>query len=150
MYRILTSIFVATALVVLSGCGSYMLKGRVVRGDFSSVELVYADDARLQQPGVNGVEVRITRDPTTLNRYLAGQARSNPAGDFTLVMNEFGTGWMKEHWLVQGVVGGYQNAEMLMNLPGKGSKWRLLITMTPGSSEPFRDDDLMQELERFR
>lgn len=138
------------AMLTLSGCNAYMLRGKVIRGEVPSVELVYAGDERLEQTAVSGVEVRITRDPNNPNRHLVGQARSDASGGFTVVMDEFGTGWMQESWLVQAHVPGYQNAESMLELPSKNTKWRLLITMPPGMSEPLRDDDLMQDLERFK
>jgi len=49
------------------------------------------------------------------------------------------------------VAQGFINAETLMQLPGKNSKWRLLVTLAPGVSEPLRDqDEIMQDLERFK
>jgi hypothetical protein len=137
--------------LTLCGCNAYVLQGKVVRGSVSDVQLVYAGDERLDGEPVNAAEVRITRDPTKPNRHLVGRSRTDAGGDFTLVMDEFGTGWMQEQWLVQGVAQGFINAETLMQLPGKNSKWRLLVTLAPGVSEPLRDqDEIMQDLERFK
>lgn len=148
--RTLFAVLYTIASCCLTGCNAYMLQGKVVRGPESSIQLVYAGDERLDLPAVGNAEVRITRDPTNPNRHLVGQARSNPGGDFTIVMEEFGTGWMEEQWLVQGIGPGFQNAETMMELPSKNSKWRLLITLSPGLSEPLREDDLMEDLERFK
>jgi len=137
--------------LTLPGCNSYVLQGRVVRGVASEVQLVYASDERLKaQGGVDNVEVRISRDPTTLNRHLVGHSRSGGGGDFTIIMGEFGTGWMQEQWLVQAVAAGFGNAEQLTQLPSKNSKWRLLITLAPGTSEPVHEEDLRKEAERFK
>lgn len=151
----LTLRHIATAALVViaciaAGCNSYGLQGKVVRGAASSVQLVYPDDERLKALAVANAEVRINRDPNTLNRHLVGQARSDGGGEFTIVMSEFGTGWMEEQWLVQSVCPGYQNAEQLMHMPAKNSKWRLLITLAPGVSNPFQDDDPMKDIERFK
>lgn len=137
-------------LLSLGGCNAYVLQGQVVRGAASAVELVYAGDERLSAPPVGGVQVRVTRDPLTMNRKLAGSARTDAGGDFTIIMDGFGTGWMQEQWLVQAVAPGHQNAETMMELPAKNSKWRVLITLAPGVSEPIRDSDIMEDLEQFK
>ena len=138
------------ALMLLSGCSAYMLQGKVVRGEVSDIELVYAGDERLSGPAAGGVEVRVTRDPTTMNRKLVGRTRSDAGGEFVIIMEDFGTGWMQEQWLVQAVGPGYQNAETMMELPSKNSKWRILITVAQGVSEPIRDNDIMEDLEQFK
>ncbi len=148
--RMLPFIVMALAAIALGGCNAYMIQGKVVRGESSGVALVYEGDERLDLPGVPNAEVRIVREPTNPNRHLVGQAHSGPSGEITVIMDEFGTGWMEETWLVQSQAGGFQNAETMMQLPSKGTKWRLLITLAPGASEPFRDDDLMEDLERFK
>jgi hypothetical protein len=135
----------------LGGCNTYMLQGKVVRGAQSGIQLVYAGDERLKEQGVDGADVRITRDPDTLNRHLVGRTRSNASGEFTIMMDEFGTGWMQEQWMLQAIAQGYQNAETLMQLPGKNSKWRLLVTLAPGASTAVPDqDELMRDFEQFR
>ena len=97
------------------------------------------------------MDVRVTRDPTTMNRHLVGRASSSAGGEFTLIMDEFGTGWMQEQWLLQALAGGYQNAEALMQLPSKNSKWRLLVTLAPGASTPVHDqEDFMRDFEQFK
>ncbi len=98
------------ACIALTGCNTYMLPGKVIRGQQSDIQLVYAGDERLKEPGVASVDLRVTRDPTTLNRHLVARTSSSPAGEFTLMMDEFGTGWMQEQWLLQAVGAGYQNA----------------------------------------
>ena len=138
------------ALMLLSGCSAYMLQGKVVRGEVSDIELVYAGDERLSGPAAGGVEVRVTRDPTTMNRKLVGRTRSDAGGEFVIIMEDFGTGWMQEQWLVQAVGPGYQNAETMMELPSKNSKWRILVTVAQGVSEPIRDNDIMEDLEQFK
>jgi hypothetical protein len=155
MHTILRPPFTLTVVLLacaaLSGCNSYMLQGKVIRGAQSDIQLVYAGDERLKEPGVSGVDIRVTRDATTLNRHLVGRTTSSGAGEFTLLMDEFGTGWMQEQWLLQTVAAGYQNAETTMNLPSKHSKWRLLVTLAPGTATPIPDQDqMMRDLEQFK
>jgi hypothetical protein len=143
------------ALVVLAlsltGCGGYALRGKVVQGPTSGFELVHEIDQRLKGPGIQNAEVMVRRDPQSLHPHLAGRDRTGANGDFAVPIGEFGAGWMEEQWLVQAAMSGYQNAELEMKLPAKGSKWRLLITLAPGSSTPLdQPDDVMGDYERFK
>ena len=142
--------FLVSLAFAFVGCHAYVLQGKVVRGTASDVQLVYPDDERLKAAAADNVEVRITRDPTTLNRHLVGRTRTGAGGDFSIIMDEFGTGWMSEKFLVQAVGSGFQNADSLMQLPSKNTKWRLLITLAPGVSVPVEDENLMQDIERFK
>jgi hypothetical protein len=148
--RSLLAVLLIALTGTLPGCNAYMLQGKVVRGDVSDVQLVYAGDERLNAPGAENVEVRISRDADTLNRHLVGRTRTDASGVFTIVMDEFGTGWMQEKWLIEAVGPGFQNAALDMELPSKNTKWRLLITLAPGVSQPVQDEDLMQDIERFK
>ncbi len=39
----------------------------------------------------------------------------------------------------------------MMQLPSKNTKWRLLVTLAPGTSTPLPDkDQMMQDLEQFK
>lgn len=139
------------AASALTGCGGYTLRGKVVQGTTSGFELVHEIDQRLKGPGIHNAEVMVRRDPRSLHPQLVGRDRSDSTGDFTISIDEFGAGWMEEQWLVQAGVTGYQNAEMEIKLPQKGSKWRLLITLAPGTFTPMNQpDELMQDYERFR
>ena len=137
---------------LLTGCNAYTLRGKVVRGSYSDIEVVHESDERLQQPGIAGAEVLVHRDPNKPNRYLVGRTRTNTGGEFTLLLNEFGAGWMEEQWRVQTIHRGNQNADTLMKLPPNQKKWRLLITLAPGTSTPAdsEEDDWMRDYEQFR
>ena len=150
MARTLVLAGASLGALAAGGCGGYGLYGKVVRGEVSDVELLYATDPRLDAQGIPNAEVLVHRDPDSLGRYVAGRDRTGTTGDFTILMDEFGAGWMQEEWLVQASKAGYQNAEMVMKLPAKSSKWRLLITLAPGAAAPVEAEDLMEDLERFR
>jgi hypothetical protein len=138
------------AATILAGCG-YTLRGKVVRGDVSSVEIVHEIDPRMKAAGLANAEVLVHRDPKTLNRRLVGRDYTDASGRFTMHLGEFGAGWMEEQWLVQSWLTGYQNAEALTKLPSKGSKWMLLVTLAPGQSVPVQtQDDFMRDYERFK
>ena len=152
---------------MLTACG-YTLHGRVIRGQTPGVEIVHEMDLRMRSPagggptatpeksglmpagaGVNNVEVSIYRDPKTLNKKLADRDRSNGEGYFTLHLGKFGTGWMDEQWQVVTSVPGYGNVSTLVKLPVNGGKWRLLITVVPGTQTPA-EPDVMQQMEQFK
>jgi hypothetical protein len=138
------------SVLALTGCG-YKLQGKVVRGEQSGIELVHVIDQRLKQTGLSNVEVLVRRDPKSMNPTLAGKDRTNASGDFSIGIDEFGAGWMDEQWQVRAGMHGHQNAEAIMKLPGKGSKWRLLITLAPGTATPLEEpDEIIQDIERFK
>lgn len=148
--RMLIGLMMIACLGVASGCG-YSLRGKVVQGPVSGVEIVHETDQRLDGPGLANTEVLVRRDPESLRPHLVGQARTNSAGEFTMRIAEFGAGWMQELWLVQSTLSGHQNAHQLIKLPGKSSRSRLLITLAPGTATPVdQKGDYMQDFEQFR
>ena len=139
-----------TIAILMTGCG-YTLKGKVVRGDISSIELVHEIDQRFKGPGLSNAEVLVRRDPNSMNPTLAGSDRTDASGSFSISIKEFGAGWMDEQWQVRGGLPNHANAEALMKLPAKGSKWKLLITLAPGTSTPLSGPaDYMQDYEQFK
>jgi len=148
--RVLFMMALLTVVFALSGCG-YTLRGKVVRGDSSRIELIHEIDQRLKQPGLGNVEVVVRRNPKSPNPEMVGRTRSDAGGEFAAGLKDFGAGWMQEQWLVQARLTGYQNASSVMQLPAKDSKWRLLITLAPGESSPFdAHEEIIQDLDRFK
>ena len=134
----------------LCGCG-YTLRGKVVRGETSAVEIVHEIDPRYKVSGINGAEVIVRRDPKSINPEMVGRDRSGSEGEFTIRIGEFGAGWMEEEWLVQARLTGFQNASALTKFPEKGSKWRLLITLAPGTAAPLdAREEIQQDIEKFK
>lgn len=144
----------AVATLLSAGCNSYTLRGKVVRGETSSVELVHEMDPRIKPQtagGVPHVEVRVYRDPKTMNKHMSGRERTGTDGNFSIGLGDFGAGWMQEEWLVQAALYGFENAELLTKLPSKNSKTRLLITLAPGTFiPPEESSDYMQDYEQFK
>lgn len=139
----------AVALVaVLSGCG-YHLSGRVVEGGFDSVDMLprsQAEDAG--GAPVVGAMVELYRDPQTPKRKLVGTARTDDRGEFTIVLQDFGAGWMEERWLVRIRRNGYKGAEQSIELPGSPDGWRMLGTLTRGRAVPFSEPESGSSLRR--
>ena len=112
------SLLVSTA-AGLSGCSSYVLHGKVVAGPISHMAFVGADDNRLGETGIDGVQVTLRRDPGRLSTYLAASAITDLDGNFSLVVYELGAGWMEEEWLVVARKPGFQNATWQQRLTMK-------------------------------
>ncbi len=129
--RRLLGFTVLASLTLLTAC-SYSLQGRVVRGDYSAVEVVDSSDPRLSDPktALSGVAVSVQADPNKINRKTLGRAVSARGGEFSLPVDEFGAGVLDYDVGVFARKKGYEPAEGFYKLPG-GSR-RILITMTPG------------------
>ena len=148
------TLLILTAALQLAGCNSYVLKGKVVKGEKSSIELVHEMDPRIRafEPGgLANVEVRVYRDPDNMNKKLSGRERTPVDGTFSLNLGDFGAGWMTEEWLVQAYSYGFQTAQQQMKLPAKNAKTRLLITLAPGESiEPSDQADYVEDYEKYK
>ena len=128
------TLLILGATFQLAGCNTYTLKGKVVKGDKSSIELVHEMDPRIRafEPGgIANVEVRVYRDPDNMNKKLGGRERTPVDGTFSIGLGDFGAGWMQEKWLIQAYSYGFQTAELHTKLPAKNAKTRLLITLAP-------------------
>jgi hypothetical protein len=141
-------------LIVGGGCsgGGYALSGRVVRTDSAYATFVDASDPRLEAPGIAGASVRIYRDPETINRSLAGRATTDADGNFTLLLPQFGVGWMDETWHIVISRSQYGNVETTEPLPSSSSGRRLLVSMRRGTSNPSAGEaeDLYEQAGRYR
>jgi hypothetical protein len=155
MRRRMTVRFALLAVVIagLAGCAtSYALRGKVVEGSFAAAEFVDEGHEQLEQAGLAYASISIYRDPTQPNVRLVASGRTNGRGEFDIPINEFGTGWMVEQWLVQIVKPGYETLESMLPFPSAGKKKQLLIVLTPGLSLPPRPprENLWGEAEHYR
>ena len=133
----------------LSGCGSYVIQGKVVAGPVSHMAFVAQDDMRLGEPGINDVRVTLRRDPDRLSTRVAANVTTSADGKFSLHVDELGAGWLEEQWLLVARKGGFQNATWKQRLTMKHRKMRLLVTLTPGYSQPDPHENLMDQFEQF-
>ena len=134
----------------LTGCGQNIM-GKVIKGDSNTVELVHQSDPRLRTTGINNVEVTLRRDPHSANKQLAGRKRTEPTGDYSMRIDDFDASWAKEEWLLQTYATGYRSTNQLIKLPPNDRRWRLLITIAPGTAEAVDDmDQIMKEVEQFQ
>lgn len=146
--RMICMLAVLPAALFAGGCASYQLQGKVVEGVESSVQVVAADDPRLDEPGVPSARLTLTLDPDRLSAKPLGDGMSRGDGTFALPVDEFGAGWMEHDVGVVAQRSGYQPAMHTFRLPG-GSR-RLLVTLAPGDDRlPKRRGDLLDETMRL-
>lgn len=138
------------AAAAAAGCSTYVLEGRVVEGAAPDMYFVETDDPQLAEPPINGVRVTVDRDHDKLSSHLAGHGASDQHGRFSVSLDEFGSGWMDETWLIRASKPGYRTAESILRLgPSTREQW-LLIVLPRGASDVPRREDLMEEYERYR
>jgi len=139
----------ASAAAGLTGCSSYVIQGKVVAGPFSSMTFVSPDDSRLGEAGLSDVRVTLRRDPDRLSTRVVAHVITDGDGKFSLLVDELGAGWMEEQWLLVARKPRFQNATWKQRLTMKHGKMRLLVTMTPGYSDPDPQEDLMDQYDQF-
>lgn len=138
----------ALAVALLSGCG-YTLQGKVVEGGFDAVDVLPRSqaDAAGGAP-VQSASVELYRDPSNPKRKLVGAARTDENGEFRMVLQDFGAGWMEERWLVRIRRAGYKGVEQTVELPMSPDKWTVLGTMSRGRAVPFTEAESGDALRR--
>jgi hypothetical protein len=138
---LLTSLVVAA---VLSGCSGYQLRGKVVPGKQSSVQVVSRDDPRFNRRGIDGVEVTVTLDPESLDNKRVGSGETGSKGGFALPVDVMGGGFLEHEVMVAAIKKDFATAKRIMMLPG-GNR-RLLITLAEGqSTRPQRKGQALEE-----
>ncbi len=149
------ALLLAALALVLGGCSSYAVRGVVVMGPTSYVELVDADDPRLTQgQPISGAVVRTTVDPSSLNPIRLTGVTTGAVGEFAVPVDEFGAGWLEYELGVVVRRPGFAPAEGFMRLPPAGK--RLLVTLGAGQDRRGLDEsgfddgyDYNSDLERF-
>ncbi|MHC4414207.1 MAG: hypothetical protein ACYS0G_02865, partial [Planctomycetota bacterium] len=75
---------------------------------------------------------------------------SDLSGRFSIPLDAFGAGWMDEQWRISASKPGFRSADSVLRLAPKKANMQLLIILAPGFSEDPREEDLMEDYERFR
>lgn len=149
---ILAALFALPLIAALTGCESYSMRGHVIRGDASYIEIVDADDERLDDRGIPGVRVGAHMDPGRLNREFLGSSTTDQNGSFELPIDEFGAGFLEYDISVVAYKKGYLGAEQFFVMPPKEK--RVLVILAPGNDpDPpsFQDrESLFEEADRYR
>lgn len=149
-FSLVVLLLVATLLPACSSDG-YALQGRVIRGDYSGVMLVNADDPRLSAgEGLGGVSLHVQQDPGQLNRRTLTRGNSGGDGSFALPIDLFGAGSFNYDIGFFARRQGYDPATGYFRLPPKSK--RVLIVMTRGTDRDLGEEreDLYGQYEQFR
>ena len=134
----------------LVGCEGYQLRGKVIRGDYSAIELVPKNDPRLAQAGLSGVSLHLQSDPNRLHRETVARGTSGPDGELRLPVDLVGAGFLMYDVGLFARKEGHAPAESMFRLPGSGK--RVLITMAVGQDRDLGEErhDPYREYEEFR
>lgn len=136
-----------------SGCGGYVLRGRVVEGPGESMMFLKLNQAdwNTAAGGIAGAQIALIRDPDRPSHRLIGQGAAASDGSFAIPIDSFGAGWLEERWLIQAWRQGYRTLESIEALPADPRGHRLLIVMAPGQSQaPAEPENLLEEFRRHR
>ncbi|MEE2971961.1 MAG: hypothetical protein VX672_02460 [Planctomycetota bacterium] len=130
------AVFLAVgALILLGGCSDYVLQGRAVMGDYSTVELVEPDDPRLGDAPVPGVTIEVVRDPMSLGRKTVTRGTSGGTGAVSISIGEFGAGFLDEQWEFRVVRKDVDFASNLIKLPFDPDSKRILVVIRRGDGK---------------
>ena len=152
--RISLLVLFMLAVTSLGGCGKYVLEGRAVMGEYSTVELVEVDDPRLNGTPAPGVTVEVVRDPMSLGRKTVAKGTSGGTGVIRVTIGEFGAGFLQEEWELRVVRNGSDFASSNVELPFDSDSRRLLVVIRRGdgrtrnslgaeAERQLKDDDLI-------
>jgi len=152
MKRVVCAMVLTALAAALAGCEAYTMRGHVVRGDVSYIEIVSADDPRLDQAGIPGARIGAHLDPGRLNRKFLGSTTSDGNGNFRLAIDEFGAGWLEYDISIVSHRDGFIGAEQFFRIP-KADR-RVLIMLAPGKDDAppsFKArESLFDEANRYR
>ena len=118
---------------MLTGCSSYAIKGRVIRGPIAEVRLVSKNDPRLTEPNStgNGATVSGLLQPDTPTEHVdLGRQLADNQGWFTMPVDAFGSGFLLYEARLIARRSGSQGAMGTIALPGRSQ--RVLITLPAG------------------
>ena len=134
------------------GCSeSNKLQGRVVDAGYPGARFV--PQASIQTAGssitgVPGARIELVRDPRSLGRQVVARATSDHEGRFSMDVDAFGAGWMKEEWLFRCTHPGFPMVELFDSLPPLDDTMLLLIDM--GAAGGSHQYEVIDEQERIR
>lgn len=131
--RFIASLMLLCFVVCLSGCGSYAIEGRVVRGPAAAIQLVDADDPRLLEsnPTGGGAVVQAILEPDTPTEVQdLGRHVTNGQGWFAIPVNAFGSSVLEYEARLIARREGHQGVMRTIPLPR--GRQRVLITLPLG------------------
>lgn len=136
--------------LMLTGCGSYAIQGRVVRGSTASIQLVPSNDPRLNEnnPTGGGATIQGILEPNTPSETQSlGTVVTDGQGWFNLPVDAIGSGLLEYEATLIARREGHQGAMQTIDLPRRGQ--RVLITLPLGQDtlkvpESFLDKALRE------
>ena len=146
------AIALSALVLLLSGCQSYQLRGKVVSGAQSQIKIVSKDHPRLHQRGIEDVRITVTLDPQSLDNKQVASGHSSKQGSFSLPVEALGAGFLEHVVMVAAVKEQKKTAKRILQLPGRNK--RLLIVLTDGRSTQPRHkgqalDEVLEESEPY-
>ena len=130
LYRALPLLLLALMLV---GCSSYAIQGRVLRGSSASIQIVDKNDPRLTEdnPTGGGAVIQGILEPDTPSeRKSLGQVVTDGQGRFSMPVNAGGAGFLEYEAMLIVRREGHQGTMRTIMLPRSGQ--RVLITLPLG------------------
>lgn len=122
-----------SVLVLLAGCGSPRLHGRVVEGPIGVVAVVESDDNRLDGPGVANVELELRATNATRSKSLA-EGRSGADGGFALPVTAGES--VSDQLRLTAKADGYITTQGVTFIPGEGRELLVVLKRSDGQSPP--------------
>jgi hypothetical protein len=119
--------------VMLAGCSSYAIQGRVVRGSTASIQIVDKNDRRLTEdnPTGGGAVVKGILEPNTPSEMQSlGQVVTDGQGNFAIPVDAPGAGFLEYEATLIARREGHRGAMTTIDLPR--SRQRVLITLPLG------------------
>lgn len=142
-------LLVVVALVMLTGCSTYKLRGKVMDGSVSAMRVVNADSEQLQGMGIGGAQVTAILDPDQPSRKKLPEVYTDADGNFALPIDEVGAGFLEYEVLISVRLPRMSPAVRRMALP-TGNQ-RLLITLSAGQDMvPYEQRDIVEETLRLQ
>lgn len=132
LFRVaVSSAFLITVCFLLTGCGGYQLRGRVIEGETSAVVVVEPDDPRLHDHGLASVSISGRLDPRSLKRQPLPPGLTRDDGTFAISVDATGAGFLEYEVALEFDRRGFvPTVVSRIPLPPPGK--RLLVVMTSG------------------
>ena len=129
-----TSRALALLLIVFmaTGCGSYAIQGRVVRGASPSIQLVDADDPRLTEsnPTGGGAVVQGVLEPNTpADMKSLGQHVTDGQGWFAIPVDAIGASVLEYEAMLIARREGHQGVLATIELPRRGQRVLIILPL---------------------
>lgn len=130
---------VAAALLLLAGCSSYTLRGKVVSGPSSGIQVVKADNPALAGPPIEQASVELILDPLSGGRERIGTVITREDGTFETPIDAIGAGMLEYQLLITVRHPGRTPAQQIIDLPPANR--RLLVRLAEGQDRPIGADE---------